>query len=70
MCCCKYRRKTYVKQSSTRDLTPVLEKLKECGCEIETTKDTRFFQAPKKLKAVEIKPMPYPGFPTDMQAIL
>lgn len=51
------------------DLTPVLEKLKECGCEIETTKDTVFLQAPKKLKAVEIKTMPYPGFPTDMQAI-
>lgn len=26
-------------------------------------------QAPKKLKAVNIKTMPYPGFPTDMQAI-
>ena len=50
-------------------LTPILEKIKECGCEIETTKDTVFLQAPKKLKAVEIKTMPYPGFPTDMQAI-
>ena len=26
-------------------------------------------QAPKKLKAVNIKTMPYPGFPTDMQSI-
>ena len=50
-------------------LTPILEKIKECGCEIEATKDTVFLQAPKKLKAVEIKTMPYPGFPTDMQAI-
>ena len=26
-------------------------------------------QAPKKMKAVDIKTMPYPGFPTDMQSI-
>ena len=26
-------------------------------------------EAPKKLKAVDIKTMPYPGFPTDMQSI-
>ncbi|MBO5478509.1 MAG: UDP-N-acetylglucosamine 1-carboxyvinyltransferase [Clostridia bacterium] len=50
-------------------LTPVLEKLKECGCEIEEEKDAVILQAPKKLKAVDIKTMPYPGFPTDMQAI-
>lgn len=50
-------------------LTPVIEKLKECGCNIETTKDTLILQAPKRLNAVNIKTMPYPGFPTDMQAI-
>lgn len=50
-------------------LTPVLEKLKECGCEIEIKKDAVVMQSPKKLKAVQIKTMPYPGFPTDMQAI-
>ena len=26
-------------------------------------------QAPKKLAPIEIKTMPYPGFPTDMQSI-
>lgn len=51
-------------------LTPVIEKLKECGCNIELTKDTVRIEAPKKLKAVNIKTMPYPGFPTDMQALL
>lgn len=50
-------------------LTPVIEKLKECGCEVEQTKDMVSLQAPKKLNAVNIKTMPYPGFPTDMQAI-
>jgi UDP-N-acetylglucosamine 1-carboxyvinyltransferase len=51
-------------------LTPVLEKLKESGCYIDTQKDSVILQAPKKLKAVDIKTMPYPGFPTDMQAII
>ena len=26
-------------------------------------------ESPKKLKAVDIKTMPYPGFPTDMQSV-
>lgn len=32
-------------------------------------KDEIILQAPKKLKGVNLKTMPYPGFPTDMQAI-
>ena len=33
------------------------------------TKDRVMLQAPKKLNAADIRTMPYPGFPTDMQAI-
>ena len=58
-----------LKKVTPEHLTPVLEKLKECGCDIEEGKDTIVMRAPKKLKAVEIKTMPYPGFPTDMQSI-
>ena len=50
-------------------ISPVLNKLKECGCKIEETKNTVYIDAPKKLKAVDIKTMPYPGFPTDMQSV-
>ena len=50
-------------------IIPVLEKLEESGCKIDVNKNEIFLQAPKKLKAVDIKTMPYPGFPTDMQAI-
>ncbi len=50
-------------------LTPVIHKLEECGCIIKIEKDTLYLQAPKKLKATDIKTMPYPGFPTDMQSI-
>lgn len=61
--------KITLKKVVPEHLTPILEKLKECGCEIETKKDIVIMQAPKKLKSVQIKTMPYPGFPTDMQAI-
>lgn len=50
-------------------LTPVIHKLEECGCKIENYKDSIYLEAPKKLKCVEIKTMPYPGFPTDMQSV-
>lgn len=50
-------------------LAPVLNKLEECGCKLDVKKSEVFLQAPKTLKPVEIKTMPYPGFPTDMQSI-
>ena len=50
-------------------LKPVIDKLKEAGCNIETKNNTIFLNAPKKLKPIEIKTMPYPGFPTDLQPI-
>ena len=51
------------------NISPVLSKLEECGCKIEKEKNTVYLEAPKKLKAVDIKTMPYPGFPTDMQSV-
>ncbi len=50
-------------------ITPVIHKLLEAGCKIETGKDYIQLDAPKRLKAIEIKTMPYPGFPTDLQQI-
>lgn len=50
-------------------ITPILHKLQECGCKIQTKGKTIELEAPKKLKAVDIKTMPYPGFPTDMQSV-
>ena len=50
-------------------VTPILHKLEEAGCKIETFKNSIKLEAPKKLKAVDIKTMPYPGFPTDMQSV-
>lgn len=48
----------------------VIQKLREAGCKITTKKDIIYLQAPKKLKAIDIKTMPYPGFPTDMQSVM
>ena len=49
-------------------LKPVTAKLREAGCEvIEMDKSIRVI-GPEKLKAVDIKTLPHPGFPTDVQA--
>ena len=50
-------------------LTPIITKLEETGCKLEIEKNEIKLLAPKKLKAIDIKTMPYPGFPTDMQSI-
>ena len=50
-------------------IVPIIDKLEEAGAKITTNKDLIEIKAPKRLKAVNIKTMPYPGFPTDMQAI-
>lgn len=45
-------------------------KLEEMGCNIQIKKDEISLKAPKRLKPVDIKTLPYPGFPTDMQSII
>ena len=50
-------------------ITAILSKLEETGCKLEIGKNFVRLEAPKRLKPVEIKTMPYPGFPTDMQSI-
>lgn len=50
-------------------ITPIINKLEEANCRIKIEKNSIELQAPKKLKAVDIKTMPYPGFPTDMQSV-
>ena len=50
-------------------ISSVIYKLEKMGCNIEVQKNTIYLEAPKKLKAEDIKTMPYPGFPTDMQSI-
>ena len=50
-------------------ITPVIAKLEEANCKLKVEKNKIEINSPKKLKALDIKTMPYPGFPTDMQSI-
>ncbi|WP_274654262.1 UDP-N-acetylglucosamine 1-carboxyvinyltransferase [Paenibacillus humicola] len=49
-------------------LAPVISKLQEMGVDIAETDNGLRVQAPGRLKAVDVKTLPYPGFPTDMQS--
>lgn len=50
-------------------LRATLHKLREAGCMIKLlNKEDILLKAPERLKAVNIKTMPFPGFPTDMQS--
>lgn len=47
----------------------LLDKMREAGCDIETTEDTIMIRrGPGRLKAVDITTAVYPGFATDLQA--
>ena len=62
--------KIKLEKTNPNHVTPVINKLEEAGCNIEIEKGTIKIEAPKKLKAIDIKTMPYPGFPTDMQSLM
>ena len=49
-------------------LAPVISKMQEMGVEITETENGLHVRAPRKLKSVDVKTLPYPGFPTDMQS--
>lgn len=49
-------------------LKPVIAKLEEAGCRIAEGENSLYIKAGPKLVAADIKTLPYPGFPTDMQA--
>ena len=49
-------------------IKPLIAKMIECGVEIIEEGSNLRVRSNGRLKAVDIKTMPYPGFPTDMQA--
>lgn len=50
-------------------ISPILHKLQECGCRVDIVKNTIYLKANGKLMGTEIKTLPYPGFPTDLQPL-
>ena len=61
--------KVKLNQVEPSHISTILNKLREFGCKIDEMESSVYIEAPKKLKAVDIKTMPYPGFPTDMQSV-
>ncbi|MCI2109648.1 MAG: UDP-N-acetylglucosamine 1-carboxyvinyltransferase [Acidaminococcaceae bacterium] len=49
-------------------LKPLIAKLREAGALVEEGIDAVHVVGPKTLKGITVKTLPYPGFPTDMQA--
>ena len=59
-----------LKKVNIEHILPIIDKLIDAGCKINIKEHELECKAPKRLKAQDIRTMPYPGFPTDMQAII
>ncbi|MCZ6601764.1 MAG: UDP-N-acetylglucosamine 1-carboxyvinyltransferase [Planctomycetota bacterium] len=59
-----------VRGASAEHLSAVIDTLKEVGVSLENTDDGIRVKGPSTLKAVDVTTLPYPGFPTDIQAQL
>lgn len=57
-----------VKGAVPEHLSSLIAKMEEMGVEIHEEEDGVRVIGPERLKAVDIKTMPHPGFPTDMQS--
>ncbi|MDY0409481.1 UDP-N-acetylglucosamine 1-carboxyvinyltransferase [Paracerasibacillus soli] len=57
-----------IENAVSEHLRPVISKLEEMDVQITEEKDGLRVIGPKKLKATDIKTLPHPGFPTDMQS--
>lgn len=50
-------------------IRPIIYKLRESGCYVKEMKGDLRIKVPRKLRAIKkMETLPYPGFPTDMQA--
>lgn len=61
------RSKIKLKGVNEEHLRPIIAKLTEIGVKIDISGDSMIVDGNHPLKSVDIKTMPYPGFPTDMQ---
>lgn len=50
------------------DMLPLTAKLQDAGAEVWTNDDTMLVRSSGELRAVEVQTLPFPGFPTDLQA--
>lgn len=60
-----------VSSINPKHMSSVFPLFEETGCKMKIYKDTVEIKSPEKLLAIKtVRTMPYPGFPTDAQAIL
>ncbi|WP_434779677.1 UDP-N-acetylglucosamine 1-carboxyvinyltransferase [Neisseria sp. Ec49-e6-T10] len=62
------RGKIILRKAAPKTMDAVLDKLVEAGAIIEAGEDWISLDMPKRAHAVNIRTLPYPAFPTDMQA--
>ena len=56
-----------IKNVIPKHLEAITAKLEEIGCEVEEFDDAVRIIAAKRLRKTQVKTLPYPGYPTDMQ---
>ena len=56
-----------VKNIIPKHMDCITAKLQECGVEVDEQDDTLLVRRTARLKKANVKTLPYPGFPTDMQ---
>ncbi len=54
----------------SRHLQPVIAKLRDVGLEVDVNEDSLTVRRSGPLLATDIKTLPYPGFPTDLQSLM
>ena len=54
----------------SRHLQPVIAKLQDVGLEVDVNEDSLTVRRSGPLLATDIKTLPYPGFPTDLQSLM
>lgn len=57
----------YIEGAVPEHLTPLIAKLGEMGVDVIEEGNGLRVIAPERLKAIDVKTMPHPGFPTDLQ---
>lgn len=62
------RGEVFVEGAIAHHLTPLIAKMREMGVHVLDGENGIHVRAEGELKPVDIKTLPYPGFPTDMQA--
>jgi UDP-N-acetylglucosamine 1-carboxyvinyltransferase len=58
----------YIENAIADHLRPIISKLQEMGVEIQEDEMGLHVRVRRELTSIDVKTLPYPGFPTDMQA--